>query len=348
MRILLSQFRHADDRLERETIDAGVDLVVQTARDGAWIPIPPEVRKTIDGIIHSPPNTDVDGSPADYPNVRALVRAGVGFDGVDIKVWGQHGTAVFNVPDYGTSEVADHAIGLMLALTRGIITYHDAIRADPAKGWTQGIAPIVCRLREAVFGVVGLGRIGLGAATRARAFGMQIAFHDPYLPSGMEITVGARRCSTLHELMTISDVISVHAPATEETHGLIGTEALAHAKPNLVLINTARGSIVDLDALYHALKTRRIGAAGLDVLQREPAYRSHPLIAAWRSGEDWIAGRLALTPHAAFYSPASLVDMRVKSIHTIVRYLRTGDLANCVNNEFLAKTRLGGSVDGPN
>ena len=133
MRILLSQFRHADDRLERETIDAGVDLVVQTARDGAWIPIPPEVRKTIDGIIHSPPNTDVDGSPADYPNVRALVRAGVGFDGVDIKVWGQHGTAVFNVPDYGTSEVADHAIGLMLALTRGIITYHDAIRADPQK-----------------------------------------------------------------------------------------------------------------------------------------------------------------------------------------------------------------------
>jgi D-3-phosphoglycerate dehydrogenase/C-terminal binding protein len=304
-----------------------------------WIPLPAEVRETIDGIIHSPPNTDVDGSPADYPNLRALVRAGVGFDGLDIKAWGRHGTAVFNVPDYGTSEVADHAIGLMLALTRGVITYHDAIRADPAKGWTHGIAPVVRRLRDAVFGVIGLGRIGLGAATRARAFGMQIAFHDPYLPSGMEIAVGARRCSSLQELMTISDVVSVHAPANEETRGLIGAEALGHAKPDLILINTARGSIVDIDALYHALKTGRIEAAGLDVLPNEPADPSHPLIAAWRRGEDWISGRLALTPHAAFYSPASLIDMRVKSVETVLRHLRTGDLANCVNTEFLAKRR---------
>jgi lactate dehydrogenase-like 2-hydroxyacid dehydrogenase len=345
MRILLSQFRHPDDRLEREVTGSGVELIVQTARDGAWIPIPAEVRQTIDGIIHSPPNTDVDGAPADYPKVRAVVRAGVGFDGLDIRAWGQNGTAVFNVPDYGTSEVADHAIGLMLALTRGIITYHDAIRADPAKGWTHSIAPVVRRLREAVFGVVGLGRIGLGAATRARAFGMQVAFHDPYLPSGMEIAVGARRCSSLQELMAISDVVSIHAPATEETHGLIGTEALAHAKPNLVLINTARGSIVDLDALYHALETGRIGAAGLDVLQKEPADPTHPLVAAWRSGEDWLAGRLALTPHAGFYSPASLVDMRVKSVETILRYLRTGDLANCVNTAFLPKRHLLGSAD---
>jgi len=340
MRILLSQFRHPDDRLERDVVGSGVDLVVQTMRDGAWIPVPAEIRETIDGIIHSPPNTDVDGSPTDFPNVRALVRAGVGFDGVDIKAWGRNGTAVFNVPDYGTSEVADHAIGLMLALTRGVITYHDAIRTNPAKGWAHGIAPVVRRLRDAVFGVVGLGRIGLGAATRARAFGMQIAFHDPYLPSGMEIAVGARRCSSLRELMTISDVISVHAPATEETHGLIGAEALAHAKPELVLINTARGSIVDLEALYQALKARRIWAAGLDVLPNEPADPSHPLVAAWRNGEEWIAGRLALTPHAAFYSPASLVDMRVKSVETILRHLRTGDLANCVNTEFLAKRRL--------
>jgi D-3-phosphoglycerate dehydrogenase/C-terminal binding protein len=339
MRILLSQFRHPDDSLERQAIGSGVDLVVQTARDGAWIPIPAEVRQTIDGIIHSPPNTEVDGSPADYPNVRAVVRAGVGFDALDLEAWGRHGAAVFNVPDYGTSEVADHAVGLMLALTRGILTYHDAIRADPAKGWTHGIAPVVLRLREAVFGVVGLGRIGLAAATRARAFGMQIAFHDPYLPSGMEIAVGARRCSSLQELMGISDVLSVHAPASEETRGLIGAEALAQAKPGLILINTARGSLVDLDALHQALKTGRIGAAGLDVLGKEPADPSHPLIAAWRDGEEWIAGRLALTPHAAFYSPASLVDMRVKSVETVLRHLRTGDLANCVNTEFLAKRR---------
>ena len=113
---------------------------------------------------------------------------------------------MFNVPDYGTSEVADHAIALMLALTRGTATYHDALRADPGADWRHAAAPVVRRLRDAVFGIVGLGRIGLAAAMRARGFGMRIAFYDPYLSSGMEIAVGAQRCATLGELMAVSDV----------------------------------------------------------------------------------------------------------------------------------------------
>ncbi|MBZ6078459.1 C-terminal binding protein [Microvirga puerhi] len=337
MRILLSQFRHTDDRLERRTIGSDDALIVQSANAGARSIVPMDVRASIDGIIHSPPGTDVDGLPSEYPNARALVRAGVGYDGLDLEAWGRNGTAVFNVPDYGTSEVADHAIGLMLALTRGVITYNDAIRADPTTGWTQGTAPAVRRLRDAVFGIVGLGRIGLATAIRARSFGMRIAFHDPYLPSGMEIAVGAQRCASLHELIAISDVVSIHAPSSEETCGLVGAEALAHAKSDLVLINTARGSIVDLDALHDALRTRRIMAAGLDVLPTEPADSTHPLIDAWRRGEDWVSGRLILTPHAAFYSPSSVIDMRVKSVKTVLQHLRNGDLSNCVNREFLVR-----------
>ncbi|WP_262268802.1 C-terminal binding protein [Microvirga yunnanensis] len=337
MRILLSQFRYPDDRLERQTLGREGELIVQTGSGGAWSTMPDDVRASIDGIIHSPPGTDVDGRPSDYPNARALVRSGVGYDGLDLEAWGRNGTAVFNVPDYGTSEVADHAIGLMLALTRGVVTYNDAIRADPATGWTQGIAPAVRRLRDAVFGIVGLGRIGLAAAMRARSFGMRIAFYDPYLPSGMEIAVGAQRCASLHELMAISDVVSIHAPSSEATRGLIGAEALAHAKPGLILINTARGSIVDLDALHDALRTGRIMAAGLDVLSKEPADPAHPLIDAWRRRDEWLSGRLVLTPHAAFYSPSSVIDMRVKSMETVLRHLRSGDLANCVNREFLVR-----------
>ena len=337
MRILLSQFRHPVDRLEQEAVGGDGELIVQSANDGAWSILPMDLRASIDGIIHSPPGTDVDGRPSDYPNARALVRAGVGYDGLDLEAWGRNGTAVFNVPDYGTSEVADHAIGLMLALTRGVTTYNDAIRADPAAGWVQGIAPAVRRLRDGVFGIVGLGRIGLATSIRARSFGMRIAFYDPYLPSGMEIAVGAQRCASLHELMAISDVVSIHAPSSEETHGLIGAEALAHAKADQILINTARGSIVDLDALHDALRTRRIMAAGLDVLPVEPADSTHPLIDSWRRGEDWVSGRLVLTPHAAFYSPASVIDMRVKSVKTVLRHLRSGDLSNCVNREFLVR-----------
>jgi D-3-phosphoglycerate dehydrogenase/C-terminal binding protein len=335
MRILLSHFVHPDDSLEREAAGGRAELIVQPLTGGTWAPLPPDVKASADAIIHFPPNTTVDGSSRDYVGVRALVRSGVGFDAIDLAAWGEAGVAVFNVPDYGTSEVADHTIALMLALTRGTATYHDALRLDPERGWNHLNAPVVRRLRDAVFGIVGLGRIGLATATRARGFGMRIAFFDPYLPSGMEIAVGAHRSSSLTELMAVSDVLSVHAPANEETRGLIGVAEFAHAKPGMVLVNTARGSIVDLDALHSALRENRILAAGLDVLPKEPADPTHPLFVAWRSREPWLEGRLTLSPHAAFYSPASLRDMRTKGVETALRHLQTGDLANCVNRSFL-------------
>lgn len=337
MRIVLSHFVHPDDSLERAVLKGQGDLFVQAGPIGAWEPLPQEVRATAEGVIHYPPNTTLDGSPDDYPRLRALVRCGVGFDAIDLAAWGRHGVAVFNVPDYGTSEVADHAIALMLALTRGTSTYHDGLRSDPGVGWNHRAAPVVRRLRDATFGVVGLGRIGLAAALRARGFGMQIAFYDPYLPSGMEIAVGARRCRTIEELMGASDVVSLHAPASDETRGMIGADALRAARPGLVLVNTARGSLVDLDALHDAMKAGHVAGAALDVLPTEPADPRQRLIAAWRNRESWLEGRFTLSPHAAFYSPASLQDMRTKGLETLVRFLAGGDLANCVNKEFLAK-----------
>jgi D-3-phosphoglycerate dehydrogenase/C-terminal binding protein len=335
--VVLSNFPHPDDALEREAAAGEAELFVQKRGADGWPPLPTAIRAGAEGMIHFPPNTQVDGSPDEYVKLRGLVRSGVGFDNLDLEAWGRRGVAVFNVPDYGTSEVADHAIALMLALTRGTATYHEALRTDPGANWRHAAAPVVRRLRDAVFGIVGLGRIGLAAATRARGFGMRIAFYDPYLPSGMEIAVDARRCASLADLMAVSDVLSVHAPATAETAGLIGADALARAKDGLILINTARGSVVDLDALLAALRSGRLAAAGLDVLPREPADPAHPLIAAWRAREPWLEGRLTLSPHSAFYSPASLRDMRTKGMATLLRHLKTGDLANCVNREFLAR-----------
>jgi D-3-phosphoglycerate dehydrogenase/C-terminal binding protein len=331
MLILLSHFTHKNDAIERAALAGAADLFVQPAATAAARPMPKEMRAKADAIIHFAANATIDGAPPDYPRVRAVLRSGVGFDTLDLAAWGKRGVPVFNVPDYGTSEVADHALALMLALTRGTSHYHDAIRSDAKDSWVQAKAPVVRRLRGSVFGVVGLGRIGLAAATRARAFGMEIAFHDPYLPSGMEIAVGARRMKSLADLMAVSDVLSVHAPANEETRGLIGAAALAAARPGLVLINTARGAIVDLDALHEALKSRRVAAAGLDVLPKEPADPKHPLIAAWRRREPWIEGRLTLSPHAAFYSPAAVKDMRRFGVATILACLNAGSLANCVN-----------------
>lgn len=343
MLIVFSHFSHEDDAVvERQALKAlpggdRVTLHVQHTKTAAANPIPREMRAKADAVIHFYANTNIDGSPDEYTNVRAVMRSGVGFDNLDIEAWGARGVPVFNVPDYGTSEVADHAIALMLSLTRGTATYNEAIRDDPAANWRHAKAPVVRRLRDLTFGVVGLGRIGLAAALRARAFGMQLAVYDPFLPSGTEIAVGAKRYRTLEDLMAASDVVSVHAPSSEETRGLVNAKALAASKPGLILINTARGAVVDLDALFDAMKSGKVAAAGLDVLPKEPADPSHKLIAAWRARAEWIEGRLVISPHAAFYSPPSVIDLRSFGVRTIYDCLTTGALQNCVNLEYLRR-----------
>ena len=220
-------------------------------------------------------------------------------------------------------------------MARGTGSYDEALRADPAGGWSYTTAPLVRRLRGATFAVLGLGRIGLATARRAAAFDMKVIFFDPYLSNGVDLATGFERVGSLEEAMARADILSVHTPLTEETRGLIGRRSLAAARPGLIVVNTARGPIVDLDALAEALREGRIAGAGLDVLPQEPVDAGHPLVAAWRAGEPWVRQRLILTPHAAFYSPAALEDMQRKSIEVCVAYLRDGRLMNCVNQRFL-------------
>jgi D-3-phosphoglycerate dehydrogenase/C-terminal binding protein len=207
------------------------------------------------------------------------------------------------------------------------------------KGWTYETAPLVRRHRGLTFGIIGLGRIGLATARRAAGFDMRVLFYDPYLPNGIELATGYERARDLDKLIGASDILSIHAPLTDETRNLIGDRTLTAAKPNLVIVNTARGPIIDLDALTRALREGRIAGAGLDVLPVEPADAAHPLVAAWRNREAWLAGRLVLTPHAAFYSPSALEDMQRKAIEVVVAYIRHGELMNCVNGAWLEELR---------
>jgi D-3-phosphoglycerate dehydrogenase/C-terminal binding protein len=302
-------------------------------------PVPAEAARAADAVINCAASLPIGAPIAAFPRARIVVREGVGYDTLDLEGWGAVGVPVCNVPDYGTTEVADHALALTLALARGTGSYGEALAADPAGGWSYAAAPLVRRLRGATFAVLGLGRIGLATARRAAAFDMQVIFYDPYLSNGAELAVGFERVRSLDAVMARADVLSVHTPLTEETRGLVGAKLLGMAKPGLIVVNTARGPIVDLDALADALRAGRIGGAGLDVLPREPADPAHPLIAAWIAGEPWARQRLVLTPHAAFYSPASLEDMQRKSIEVCVGYLRDGVLMNCVNQRFLAAER---------
>lgn len=314
----------------------GPDVAFDIHRAGATVTEPPTPAQCLaaDAVINCAASLPV-GRPAEaFERCRIVVREGVGYDTIDLAEWSARGIPVCNVPDYGTTEVADHALALLLALTRGTTSYQEAVR-DHADRWTYAAAPLVRRLRGQTFVVLGLGRIGLATARRAAAFDMKVVFYDPYLPNGAELAAGYERVRSLNEAVARADILSVHTPLTEETRGMVGAAALRHARPGLIVINTARGPIVDLDALAEALRAGRVAGAGLDVLPTEPADEGNPLIQAFRAREPWLDGRLLLSPHAAFYSPSALEDMQRKAIEVIIAYLNDGVLMNCVNREML-------------
>ncbi len=269
------------------------------------------------------------------PNVRMIIRMGVGFDALDIEEAGRRGIPACNVPDYGTTDVADHAIGLMLGLTRGIVQVHNKIVADPVGNWTSIDIPIMRRARGTTFGIVGCGRIGTAAGLRAKALGMRVIFYDPYVPDGKDQSVGFDRYESLEDMLREADVVSIHTPLTPETSGMINGQAISCMKDTAILIATARGKVYDLDAVTDALKNNRIAAAGLDVFPEEPPQPEHPLFAALKAGESWTVGRVIVTSHVAWYSPDGAHDAREKAAKTVINYLADGTLRNCVNQQFL-------------
>jgi D-3-phosphoglycerate dehydrogenase len=197
--------------------------------------------------------------------LKVVARAGVGLDNVDVRAATQNGVLVVNAPTSNIVSAAELAVALMLAAARHISPAHAALtRGEWKRSKYTGI-----ELYEKTVGIVGLGRIGVLVAQRLSAFGMDVIAYDPYVQAGRAAQMGVRMVS-LEELMTESDFISVHLPKTPETVGLIGADEFAIARPGLVLVNAARGGIVEEKALYDALKTGRIAAAGLDVFTQEP------------------------------------------------------------------------------
>ena len=270
---------------------------------------------------------------------RVIVGCGVGVDRIDVVAAGRAGIAVCNVPDYGTGEVADHALGLILALARGIVRSHEALRADLVAGWRSDLAPTLTRLQGARLGIVGLGRIGRAVATRAPGLGLAVVVYDPHLPQGQEIAGHGRRIDDFREFLGEVDVVSIHAPLTTETRGMFDATAFRAMRPGALLVNAARGAIVDTDALADALEAGTIAGAALDVLPEEPPRPAGKLLTAFRADVPWLRGRLVLTPHSAWRSPASYAECRRKAVETALLYLREGRLRHCVNRELLAGAR---------
>ncbi len=347
MRILIidPQF-DAEPDVERAVVGPDAHLEVWRTLDRGFPPV--SEFEACDALVNCRSRNAIRRETvAHMDRCKIVSQAGVGFNHIDIAACAERGIPVCNAPDYGTAEVADHAVTLAMCLTRGIVAYDAKLRSREI-GWNARDQKTVRRTRGLTFGIAGLGRIGTAAALRAQAFGFRIAFHDPYLPPGTEKSFGFERADSLAGLMAMSDVLSVHTPLTSETAQLIGSESLAHAKPGMLLVNTSRGGTMDLDAVEAALRDGRLGGAALDVLPEEPIDYTHPLLAAFEASETWLDGRLVLTPHAAFYSPDSVIDMRRIAMENVMRYMTTGVLRSCVNADLLGggpKPAGGGFVE---
>lgn len=237
---------------------------------------------------------------------KGIIRTGVGFDNIDLAAATARGIPVVNIPDYGTEEVADHAMALLLAAVRRIRVSDQHVRDG---GWNCEIIGNARRLRGRLLGLVGFGRIGRAMSARAQVFGLRIGFYDPYVPSGMDKVHGVERYESLEALLGDADFVSIHAFLNDETRGLIGRAQFAQMKSDAILVNTARGGIVDREALVAAVGEGAIAQFALDVVDGEPDIPD-----VVRQSE-----RVLLTPHSAFFSVEGYRELRVKS----ARYLRS-------------------------
>jgi D-3-phosphoglycerate dehydrogenase / 2-oxoglutarate reductase len=249
------------------------------------------------------------------PRLRIVARYGIGLDNVDVEEATRRGVVVTNAPGFCREEVAEHVLALLLCLARGVHLYDRAVRAGD---WTRAGARPVRRVAGQTLGVVGFGAIGRTVAERAGGIGMRVIVHDPVV----DVRAAGEEPVGLEELARRADVVTLHTPLTDETRGLVNERFLAAMKPTAFLINTARGALVDQDALTHALAEGRIAGAGLDTFVPEPLPAGHPLLESERA---------LLTPHVAFYSEESVHDVRVRAARAVAEALAGERPAETVN-----------------
>ncbi len=265
----------------------------------------------------APVNSAVIGAMS---RARVIVRYGIGVDNVDLDAAHSRGIAVCNVPDYCIDEVADHTLAFILGATRQVVPHCLGVRDGR---WKLAVTLDQMKtLRDMTVGVVGCGRIGREVTSRLIAFKCRILVFDPAVrPEDVE-ALGAQAVGSLADLLSASDLITLHCPSTAQTRKMINAYALALVRPGAILVNLSRGDLVDTDALVAALQSGRLGAAALDVCDPEPTPAGHPLLGL---------PNVIVSPHVASASPRAVRRLRETAAGTIVRAIRGEPLPNVVN-----------------
>jgi D-3-phosphoglycerate dehydrogenase len=310
---------------ERVLRPIGIELVTVPQRERATLR---RALATADAVLSQSMPLDAEIIQG-MTRCLAIVRYGVGFDSVDTAAATEAGICIVNVPDYGTQEVALHAVTLLLAAHRRIAQYDGSLRQGR---WITGpeAVPPIHRLSGRTLGIVGLGRIGRTVAKYTAPLGLHLLAYDPYVTRTAAIEAGAVLVDYA-TLLRQSDFVTFHTPLTEETRHLLGDAELRMLKPSAVIVNTARGPVIDTAALARALRERRIAAAALDVFEGEPLAANHPL----RTAPNTI-----LTPHVAWYSEESELALRRMAAEEIARVARGEWPRSVVNLDVRSNARL--------
>lgn len=259
---------------------------------------------------------------AALPQLKMVVRYGVGFDSVDVTAASEHGVMVVNIPDYGVQEVADHTLALMLGIVRKVPQIDASVRSGV---WNDNLFHPIMGLHHKQVGLLGFGNIAREVAKRAQAFNMQVHAYDPFVPAE-QFARHQVTAASWESIFTQSDLICIHLPLNHETKHFINAERLALMKPTSYIINTARGGIVNSVALADALRAGQIAGAALDVLDQEPMPVDHPL----RGIDNCI-----ITCHVAWYSEDSLVRLQYYAGLEIARWCAGGLPKSIVNRAAL-------------
>ncbi len=314
-KVLITDYAWSSLEPERKVLaDAGSEIIVA------------EIGEESELLTHAPM---VDGILTCWQPVRETIivaakqcqiiaRYGIGLDNIDVDAATENGIIVTNVPTYCVDEVSDHAMALLLACARKVTRFDGAVKSGK---WDQNVGQQMYRLRAKTFGIVGFGNIARTLIPKAKAFGLIVNVYSPRTEPELIKSLGANKIS-FEELLKTSDYISIHAPLTSETEHMFSEDEFRAMKPTAYLINTARGGIVDTDALYKALKINEIAGAGLDVLETEPPQEDAMLLNL---------ENVVITPHAAFISEESINELQVTAAKCVADVL-TGILPKTLVN----------------
>jgi len=293
------------DYFEKRAEEANAEIVPVRANDDEGFRSAVRDASAIIVIARKIPAEVIEG----LSQCELILALSVGYDCVDLHAATEKRIPVSNVPAYCTDDVANHAMTLLTAVARKIPSLISETRAAR---WDYNIAKPVYTFRGKALGIIGLGKIGRALIGKAKGFGMEVEAYDPYVDDDIFALLEVKRRYELEDLLKRADYISIHAPLTAETDRLIDGSAFALMKKSAVLVNTARGEIVDEKALYQALEDRRIAGAGIDVLSTEPPQKGNKLLEL---------ENLVVTPHIAWYSEESLARVKVQGMDEVVGVL---------------------------